>query len=167
MSTVSWGGPKLQFIPLSAGATPESGSWSGVTGLVEIPADDLLQNSSTLETTEGEVKELKNELGVTVDRKQLPASYVFTAGIIRKKGVAAKFSSVNGAVSGDWAMRLIPEDPATLGFQFSKCGILINKGWSGDQGRIDTLRVSAVEPNGENKEMCLDYTASTGSGSGS
>lgn len=158
MSTVSWGGPKLQFIPIAAGASPAAGSWSGVTGLVEISADDLLEDSSQLNTTEGEVKELKNEFGVVVDRKQLPASYVFTTGIIRKKGVAAKFSAVNGVVAGDWAMRLIPEDVHTVGFQFDKCNITITKGWNGDQGRIDTLNVSAVEPNGSDKEMCKDYS---------
>ena len=168
MSTVSWGGPKLQFIPIAAGAIPPAGSWSAVTGLVEIPADDLLQNSSQLNTTEGEVKELKNEFGVTVDRKQMPASYVFTAGLIRKKGAAQKFSANNGIVPGDWAMRLIPEDPQTIGFQFGKCGITIAKGWSGEQGMIDTLSVSGVEPNGSDKEICKEYSvASSGSGSAS
>lgn len=160
MATVSWGGPTLQFIPIAAGAVAPTGSWDAVEGLVEIKPDDLLEDSSSLETTEGEVRELRNELGVIVDRKQLPASYVFTTGIIRKKGVAAKFNASNGAVPGDWAMRLIPEDPETFGFEFGKCNLLINKGWSADQGSIDTLRVSAVEPNGTDKELCKDYTAS-------
>lgn len=160
MSTVSWGGPKLQFIPLASGATPASGSWSGVTGLVEIPADDLLQNSSQLETSEGEVKELRNEFGVIVDRKQMPSTYVFRTSVIRKKGTTEKFTSVNGIISGDWAMRLIAEDTATPGFQFSKCNITTAKGWSAEQGMLQNLTVSGVEPNGTDKEICKEYSVS-------
>lgn len=161
MSTVSWGGPKLQFIPLATGAEPASGSWSGVTGLVEIPADDLLQGSSTLETSEGEVRELRNEFGVIVDRKQMPSSYVFRTSVIRKKGAAHKFTANNGIVAGDWAMRLIAEDSAATGFQFSKCNILVANGWSADQGALDNLSVSGVEPNGSDKEICKDYSVAS------
>ena len=161
MSTVSWGGPKLQFIPLASGASAPSGSWSAVTGLVEITSDDLLEGSSQLETNEGDVKELKNEFGVTVDRKQMPASYVFRTSIIRKKGAAAKFTSTNGIVTGDWAMRLIPEDTAATGFQFGKCNITVTKGWTADQGSLDNLIVNGVEPNGVDKEICKDYSVPT------
>lgn len=166
MSTVSWGGPKLQFIPLESGAVAPSGSWSGVTGLVEIPADDLLQNSSTLDTTEGEQRELRNEFGVIVDKKVMPSSYAFTTSIIKKKGYTPKFTSVNGIVSGDWAMRLIAEDSATPGFEFGKCNIATANAWSSEQGALENLTVNAVEPNGTDKQMCKDYSvAASGSGS--
>lgn len=160
MSKVSWGGPTLQFIPVAAGQSAPAGSWAEVTGLVEIKADDLLEDSSTLNTTEGEVKELRNEFGVVVDRKQMPSSYQFTTSIIKKKGYTAKFTAVNGIVSGDWAMRLIAEDSATPGFEFPLCNILVAKGWSADQGALENLTVNAIEPNGIDKEMCKDYSVS-------
>lgn len=165
MSTVSWGGPKLQFIPLAANAVAPTGSWSAVTGLIEIPADDLLENSSTLETSEGDVMELRNEFGVIVDRKQRPSSYVFTTSVIKKKGYTSKFTSNNGIVSGDFAMRLIAEDSATPGFEFGKCNITTANAWTAEQGSLENLTVSGVEPNGVDKQICKDYSVPAGSGS--
>lgn len=163
MATVSWGGPTLQFIPLSSGAVAPSGSWAAVTGLIEIKADDLLENSSQLETTEGETKELRNEFGVVVDRKVMPSSYVFRTSVIKKKGYVSKFDSVNGIVAGDFAMRLIAEDSATPGFEFGKCIIATANGWTADQGATEDLTVSGVEPNGEDKQICKDYSVAQAS----
>ena len=160
MATVSWGGPTLQFVPIAAGASAPAGSWAEVEGLVEIKADDLLEDSSTLETTEGETKELRNEFGVVVDRKTMPSSYTFTTSIIKKKGYTPKFTSVNGIVAGDWAMRLIAEDSATPGFEFGKCNIATANAWTADQGALENLTVNAVEPNGNDKQMCKDYSVS-------
>lgn len=158
MATVSWGGPTLQFIPLAVGAVPPTGDWKEENGLVEIKADDLLENSSQLETSEGETKEIRNEFGVIVDKKIMPSSYTFTTSIIKKKGYKTKFPSNNGIVAGDWAMRLIAEDNATPGFEFAKCNLATSAGWTAEQGSIETLTVNAVEPNGEDKQMCKDYS---------
>lgn len=167
MATVSWGAPTLEFIPLAANATAPDGSWAAVDGYVKIEGDDLLEGSSTLNTTAGDSKELKNERGVNVDRKVMPSSYEFTTSVIKKKGYQPKFTSNNGIVSGDWAMRLVAEDAATPGFIFGKCVISTAAAWTADQGSLENLTVSGVEPNGSDKEICKDYSVSEGSGSGS
>ena len=158
MATLSWGGPTIQFVPLAASATPPAGDWKGTDGLIEIKADDLLEDSSRLETAEGESKEVRTEFGVVVDRKVMPSSYTFTTSIIKKKGYKSKFNAVNGIVSGDFAMRLIAEDNATPGFEFAKCNIATANAWDADQGSLENLTVNAVEPNGEDKQMCKDYS---------
>lgn len=167
MSVVSWGAPTLEFCKVSAGTAPAvSGDWSTQTGYVKIAGDVLLEDSSTLETSEGEVKEIKNEKGEDVDRKQMPASYTFTTSVIKKKGekvVANAFSPVNGVVDGEWALRLIAEDPATPGFVFRKATISTTKSWSADQGAIDVISVNGIVPDGEDKEICVDYSASDAS----
>lgn len=166
MAVVSWGAPKLQFVPVTSGGTaPASGAWGqSTTGLIEIAGDVLLENSSQLNTTAGEKKELRNEKGVVVDSKQMPASYQFTSSIIKKKGATAyptTFGAVNGVVTGNYAMRLIAEDPATPGFEMRMCSITFSKGWSADQGALDVITVDGVEPNFANdddKEICKDYS---------
>ena len=158
MATVSWGAPTLQFIPLAAGAEAPSGSWEGVTGFIEIAGDDLLEGSSQLETSEGDKKTLNNERGVAVDRKQMPSAYSFKTSVIKKKGYQSKFASVNGVVAGDWAMRLIAEDPEAVGFTFGKCVISTADGWTADQGALENLTVDGVEPNGTDKQICKDYS---------
>lgn len=166
MAVVSWGAPTLQFVPVTAGGTaPASGAWSSsITGFIEIPGDILLEDSSQLNTSAGEKKELRNEKGVVVDSKQMPASYQFQTSVIKKKGetvVQTAFSPVNGVVAGNYAMRLIAEDPATPGFQMRMVSISVSKGWSADQGALDILTVDGIEPNftgDTDKEICKDYS---------
>lgn len=164
MAVVSWGSPTLEFIKVTSGTAPATGDWSAQTGYVKIPGDVLLQNSSTLETTEGDTMEVKNEKGEDVDKKQLPASYSFTTSVIKKKGetvVKTAFAPVNGIVDGNWAMRLIAEDPATPGFVFNKCTISVTKSWSSEQGSLDVLTVAGIKPDTESGEICEDYSVTT------
>lgn len=161
MATVSWGGPDLEFIKVPAGGAAPSGDWSSKDGYVKIPGSVLLENSSQLNTTEGDTKEVKNELGEVVDSKRLPASYEFTTSVIKKKGetvVKTAFSPKNGIVAGDWMMRLVPEDPATTGFIFAKSSISVSKSWSPDQGALDVITVKGVKPDTESGEICEDYS---------
>ncbi len=163
MSVVSWGAPSLEFIKVTAGVTPPTGDWSAQTGYVRIPGDILLEDSSTLETTEGETKELKNEKGENVDTKRMPASYSFSTSVIKKKGekiVQNAFSPVNGVVDGEWAMRCIAQDPSTPGFVFRKATIGTSKSWSADQGSLDVISVNGLVPDTDDKEICLDYSVS-------
>lgn len=166
MAVVSWGAPTLQFVPVTSGGTaPASGAWSSsITGFIEIKGDVLLENSSQLNTTAGEKKELRNEKGVVVDSKQMPASYQFTSSIIKKKSETAfptTFSAVNGVVTQNYAMRLIAEDPATPGFEMRMVSITFSKSWSADQGALDIITADGVEPNFDgdtDKEICKDYS---------
>lgn len=163
MSVVSWGAPTLEFIKVKAGVAPPSGDWSAQDGYVRIPGDILLEDSSTLETTEGETKELKNEKGENVDSKRMPASYTFSTSVIKKKGekvVQNAFAPVNGVVEGEWAMRCIAQDPSTPGFVFRKATIGTTKSWSADQGSLDVLSVNGLVPDTVDKEICLDYSVS-------
>ena len=159
MASTSWGAPTLQFVPLATGETAPTGAWDSVEGLITIEADILLEGSTTLNTEEGETKKLKNARGNDVDSKKMPSSYTLETSIIRTKGSTPKFQASNGIVSGDYAMRLIPEDPAAIGIQFGKCNIAVNKGWDEDQGLLDILTVSGVQPNGTDKEICKEYIA--------
>ena len=164
MATVSWGAPTLEFIKLGTGVDPsQANAWaSGSNSYVKIKGDILLEDSSQLNTSDGETKTLKNEFGEDVDRKQMPASYDFETSVIKKKGetvVTTAFSPVNGVVSGDWAMRLTPEDWQTTGFAFYKCSITTSKSWNADQGALDVIRVAGLVPDGADKEICRDYTA--------
>ena len=168
MAVVSWGAPTLQFIPVTAGGSaPASGSWSSVTGFIEIKGDVLLEDSSQLSTTAGEKKELRNEKGVIVDSKQMPATYQFTSSIIKKKSETAypsMFGAVNGVVNGNYAMRLIAEDPATPGFEMRMVTVSFSKSWSADQGALDVITVDGVEPNfsgDTDHEICSDYFEDT------
>lgn len=174
MAVVSWGAPTLQFVPVTAGGSaPSASKWTNATqGLITIPGDVLLEDSSQLNTTAGEKKELRNEKGVVVDSKQMPASYQFTSSIIKKKSETAypgQFNASNGVVPGNYAMRLIAEDSATPGFEMRMVTVSFSKSWSADQGSLDVITVDGVEPNfnaDNDHEICKDYFEAAGSGSG-
>lgn len=161
MSVVSWGAPTLKFLKLSGNTAPSESDWAGAS-VVTISGDVLLEGATTLETSDGDTKEVKNEKGNVVDSKQMPSSYSLSASIIKKKGeniVKEKFAPVNGVVSGNWAMRLIAEDSETWGFTFNKCTLSVAKSWSAEQGMLDVLTVKGIEPDTESKEICEEYSS--------
>lgn len=161
MAVVSWGAPTLQFLPVTAGGTaPDSGSWAGKSGLIEIPGDDLLEGSSQLETAEGDERTIKNEKGVDVDSMRRPSSYTFTTSIIKTKAYQSKFASVNGVVEQNYAMRLIPEDSTTIGFEMRLVSVSTAKGWNAEQGSLENLTIRGLKPNFRNDtdyEICKDF----------
>lgn len=173
MATVSWGAPTLEFMKLSSTVkVPPAGAWTAQAGYFKLEGNVLLEDSSQLNTTDGETKSLRNEKGEDVDRKQMPASYQFQTSVIKKKGetlVQNGLAPINGVVAGDWAMRLIPEDPETTGFVFRKCSIATSKGWNADQGALDNIIVNGLLPDSTapDAEICKDYVHGAGSGSGS
>lgn len=159
MASVSWGAPKLEMFKLTAGQviddTLAKGDWASKPNYVAIEGSRLLEGSSTLETTAGEEKTLKNAFGLDVDSKVKPSSYSFSTSVIRQKtDTTDVVESNNGIVAGEWAFRLTPEDPETLGFIFRKASISVSKGWSEDNGITENLTIKGVEPNGTDKEIC-------------
>lgn len=164
MSVVSWGAPTIQIIPVTAGTAPETGSWDDISGLITIPGDILLENSSQLNTTEGDTRTVKNEKGEDVDSKKLPASYSANTSIIKKKadtvwaGIKTALAAVNGVCPGLFAMRLIAEDPQAVGFSFRKCTISCAKGWDSQQGALEVITFNALVPDTTDKEICVDYS---------
>ena len=161
--------PTIKIIKVTAGTPVQETDWASAK---ELSGDILLQNSSALNTSEGEVMTVKNEKGVDVDRKQMPASYTFATSVIRKKGdttwtTIRTFLNLTNGVSTDlFAIRLIPEDPQAVGFQFLKCTASMTKGWNAEQGALDIISFSGIEPDGTDKEICQDYSASSSSSSG-
>lgn len=138
-------------------------SWASKSGYIQIPGSRLLEGSTTLETSAGDTKTLKNAQGLDVDSKILPSSYTFNTSVIRTKtDTDDVIASENGIVTGEWAFRLIPEDAETLGFCFRKCSIAVSKGWSEDQGIIETLSITGVQPNTSTTqkdiEICKIFT---------
>lgn len=164
MATVSWGAPSLEFIKLEKPTDkPDTADWSTMSKYKKIEGSVLLQDSTTLNTTEGNTRELYNEFEELVDSKKSPSSYVLTTSVIKKKGesiVKEAFSPKNGIVDGNWAMRLTPEDPTTTGILMRKCTITTSKSWSTQQGGLDVINITGVLPDGENTEICDDYVKS-------
>lgn len=167
MASISWGAPTLEFFKLTAGqvladSDVNAKSWATKTGYVKIEGSRILEGSTTLETSQGETKTLKNAHGIDVDSKILPSSYNFQTSVIRQKTDRTDtIASKNGIVEGEWAMRLIPEDSETLGFCFRKCSISVQKGWSEEQGILEIISVNGVQPNGTDTEICKIFTLAT------
>lgn len=163
MASVSWGAPTLELFKLTAGQviddTTAKGDWSAKPDYIEIKGSRLLEGSTTLETSAGEEKTLKNAFGLDVDSKVKPSSYTFNTSVIRQKTDATDvIESNNGIVSGEWAFRLVPEDEGTLGFVFRKCSISVSKAWSEDNGVLENLTIKGVQPNGSDTEICKILT---------
>lgn len=160
MASTSWGAPTLVFVPLVAGQDPAAGEWTG-SGVVKIESDVIAEGATTLTTEEGETKTLKNAKGNNVDSRKMPSSYSLETKVLRIKTETQPFTATNGIVQGEFAMRLIPEDPTSIGIQFDRCGISVNKEWDEENGLCDVITVSALMPYGTDKEICKEYIAKT------
>lgn len=163
MAASSWGAPTLEFFKLTPkqvlSDSDVTADWSSKSGYVQIKGDDILEGSTTLETSEGETKTLKNATGNDVDSKKMPSSYNVTTSVLRLKGDdESKFESNNGIVAGEYAFRLIPEDAESLGFCFRKATISTSMAWSEDNGLLENLTIAGIQPNGDDHEICKVFT---------
>lgn len=122
---------------------------------VDIPVETTVQ----LETIEGELKEARGEGGVIVSVKKKKNSYKFHFELFKKKGEQWPVEDIDGKVDGYYAMRLVPEDPTTEGFQFSKSVITVTDTYNVEDGTRKKFTMNVLNETDGSKTI-KPYTPS-------
>ena len=136
MAVISWGKCTIKY----KGSTDQS-----YTAL-PTPVD----GSTSLETTEGEKLEAKEEGGGVVDVIYKKPETALVFDLYMKKPSSGTFTvplnPSDGVVSGEYAIQLIPEDTACPGLQIDKARITTTTEFSSSEGLRVRYKCTALTP---------------------
>lgn len=136
MAILSWGKPTVEFTESVAGAP--SASWT------EMP--EIVEGTSTLETTEGELIEATQEGGAVVDSRRKANKYKFSVELFVKKGDKKPIDDVDGVIAKNYAVRVTPEDPECEGFIFDNSNVSVVETWNAADGKRWKYTFDAIKP---------------------
>lgn len=136
MAVLSWGKPKLEYTT----------STLGVPGSTWTAFPTPKEGTTQLITTKGDKIEVKEEGGGIVDAKYNRNSYELVFELFVKKGDTRPISDDDGIISGDYAVRLTPEDEATEGFIIDSATLSVEESWTAADGKLLKYTVSAKKP---------------------
>lgn len=136
MAKLSWGKPKIETAPSTAGAPG--------TTFTEFPT--IKEDTALLTTTKGTKLEAKGEGGEQVDVRYAKNSYVFECQVFVKKGDTRPIEDTDGQISGNHAVRLTPEDDTLEGFIMDNCAVSVEETWSSKEGKLLKYTFDGLKP---------------------
>jgi len=125
MAVLSWGKPKVE-VGLLGPADAAPTTW------IVMPA--IAQNTAKLNTEQGNKTEALEEGGGVIDSRTDKSKYTFELELFVKRGDTKPINDDDGIVSGNYAVRLTPEDKETNGFIFDKTNVSVMETWSSADG---------------------------------
>lgn len=154
MAVLSWGKPKVEFAKTetTTGLGP-----SGDTGWSAF--GEIMEDSASLDVTEGELIEATEEGGGVVDARRKANKYVFVLKLFVKKGDTRPIPDTNGIIADNYAVRLTPEDAECEGFLLDKTNVTVSERWTAAEGKILRYTFDAIKPgkNDPNAIICKPY----------
>ena len=107
------------------------------------------QDTTSLETEEGEDIELRDEGGDILDSIFGTASYSLTFEILKKKGEALPIDDENGVVKGEYsfAVSSADVDDEPMAFLMPRCSVKVNRSYARGDGYRATYSVRAMKPS--------------------
>ena len=134
MSVLSWGKPTIVILSDESGAKHRK---------LNTPVDD----STNLETTEGDKTEAKIEGGEVEDVRYDKSTYKLTMQIRLKKGDNFPFANKDGIINGSYAVWVQPEDVNAYGIQIQKAHASIKTSYTANDGILCDIAFDALTPN--------------------
>lgn len=123
MAKAAWGKPTVQV-----GTPDNTGKTIPTQGLQTIAS--IKENSTKLESQEGEKKELKGEGGVVLDvRRGAPSATLTMEVFVLKDDVLPKLLKGNSV-----SLVITPEDADTVGLYIPMASVSIAKQWTTEEG---------------------------------
>lgn len=138
MSILSWGKPKLEYATSTGGEAGTSASWTEL----DTPKEDTTQ----LTTTAGEEVTATEEGGAVVDTRYKKTTYQLEFDLFVKKGQEKPFTDSDGVISGEYALRLTPEDESCEGILIDRCVIRVEESYTAADGKMMHFVCKALKP---------------------
>lgn len=133
---LSWGKPTIKKATSTAGV-PDA-DWTAI----DTPKED----TTKLETTEGEEKVATEEGGEVVDVVYEKNTYTLSFQLFVKKGTPLPFEDNDGIVAGEYAIQVIPEDKACIGIQIDRCSVRAITNYTSSDGILVTYNCKVLKP---------------------
>lgn len=154
MAKLSWGKCKLEKTTSENGAIPTTATWTEL----DTPKEDTTQ----LTTTAGNEKTATEEGGQVVDTLFTANTYQFEFDLFVKKGGTRPFTAVDGVISGEFALRVTPQDTTCEGILIERCIIREEESFTTAEGKILHYVAKCLKPATGN--TIKTYTASSTQG---
>lgn len=151
MSVLSWGKPKLE----------KATSTKGVAGTTWTEIDTPKEDTCKLTTTAGTETKATQEGGEVVDVRYAAATYALEFDIFVKKGATKPFDDTDGVITGEFALRVTPEDTECEGLLIPRAVVRAEKSYAAADGILMHYVATALKP--ASGAMVQPYTASTSS----
>lgn len=136
MALISWGKPALKKAPSTAGVPGET--WTAI--------DTPKADTTKLTATAGAEKTAVEEGGEIVDVRYEKSTFELEFDIFVKKGGTKPFEDQDGLVSGEWAFRIIPEDPSCEGIQIDRAIVRCETNYTSAEGIILHYVAKCIKP---------------------
>lgn len=149
MSVLGWGKPTIEYVK-SENGTPGS-EWS------EFP--EIVENTTQLETTEGQLIEAPEEGGDIVDSRRAKNKYKLSFELYVKKGDTKPIEDEDGVIVDNYAVRVTPEDPQCEGFVIDKANVSIVETFTSADGKRWRYTFDAIKP--ASGKVLKPYTKTT------
>lgn len=138
------GKPKIKFA--ESDGTGATGNWTVV--------DTPREGSTTLNTTEGDSIEAKEEGGEVVEHIDTADSYALEFEVFVKKGVALPFNDVDGVISGEYAFRVESAiDSNAPSFQIDRATVNASIQYAPNDSLRVKYTVTALKPTDGSKTV--------------
>lgn len=148
-STINWGKPKIEVAPVSAdGTVGEYAEWP-------TPVED----STSLTTELGEELSANIEGGEAIDKRRKKGTAYLELSLYDVKGQDRPLADSDGIVSGLYAVRVTPEDPACSGRVIEKCTVTMTETYNANDGSRLVYRFDALKP--KTGAMVKPFTANS------
>jgi len=159
MASIGWGKPKIWISKLSALGAP--------TTWVEVPTP--VQDSTQLVPTKGDKKEAKVEGGENEAVKYMRNTYALEFSIRAAEGRAKLAEDDEGVISGEYALKLQPEDPDVTGIAIDRGTLSFEPSYTAEDGVLWKYVLDALIPTDTTRksvefEVITDPTASNSGG---
>lgn len=143
---IQLGKPKISFAE-STGAG-KSGDWT----LIDTPRE----NTTTLDTTEGETIEATEEGGEVVEHIEGADKYVLSFEVFVKKGTPLPFTDVDGVIQGEYAFKVESAlDSSAPSFQIDRATVNASIQYAPNDSLRIKYNVTALKPTDGSKTVKL------------
>lgn len=138
---LSWGKPKVNVGLRGLGTAPTT--WMTEHAIVE--------NSAKLTPSKGTKKEAKIEGGENEAVKYNKNTYVFEYEVRVMDGRNPIIQDNDGLVEGEYALQLIPENPAVSGFIIDRAAVSVEDTWDAENGAKKKYTYDVLVPEQGNQ----------------
>lgn len=139
---LSWGKPVIKIGKLGDGGKAPT-SW------IDIPTP--VENSTKLTPTKGAKKEAKIEGGENEAVKYAANTYTFEFELRAGKGRAKPVEDIDGIISGEYAVKLQPEDPTVEGIVIDRSVMSIEETFDTENGKKWKYTFDVLKPSTGNQ----------------
>ncbi|WP_291587501.1 hypothetical protein [Bacteroides sp.] len=136
MAQLSWGKPTIEFAKCNGAEALE---WEAL-------GYDPVEGSTKLTPTKGEKKEAKVEGGEVEAVKYAKSTFAFEFEVRAAKGRTKPIEDLDGVIEGEYAFRLIPEDPECEGILIDRSIVSLEETFDAAEGKKWKYTVDVLKP---------------------